>query len=246
MNHVALDEVETRVRELGPWFHDLDLSGVRTAPEHPLGNFLRELWSLVAPAFPQDLTGKTVLDIGCNAGFYSLQLHDRGARVTGIEHDPRYLAQARLAADVLGADIEYLQMDVYDVERLGRQFDYVLFLGVLYHLRHPLYALEKVSGMVRERLVFQSMLRGSTEVFPPEADYPITERTVFLEDGFPAMYFIEHRYAGDPTNWWVPNRAGMEAMLRSTGLRIDARMGSEVYYCSPGRPTAGDGAGTAA
>jgi tRNA (mo5U34)-methyltransferase len=114
-------ELGTRVRELGPWFHDLDLFGVRTAPDHPLGSFLTELWALVDPAFPQDLTGKTVLDIGCNAGFYSLKLHERGARVTGIEHDTRYLAQARFAADVLGADIEYLQMDVYDVDRLARR-----------------------------------------------------------------------------------------------------------------------------
>lgn len=232
MSNLAVEDVEGRIRELGPWFHDLNLRGVRTAPEHPLGNFLQDLWSIVAPAFPEDMTGKTVLDIGCNAGFYSLQLHNRGASVTGIEHDPRYLAQARLAAEILDADIEYIEMDVYDVDRLGRTFDYVLFMGVLYHLRHPLYALEKVVAIVRERLVFQCMLRGSEKVYPVGIDYPITEKKIFGEDGFPAMYFLEHRYAGDPTNWWVPNRAGMEAMLRSCGLRIDQRAG-EVYYCSP-------------
>src|SRR5690606_17644587 len=156
-------------------------------------------------------------DIGCNAGFYSLRLHARGARVTGIEHDPHYLAQARFAAEVLGADIDYRLMDVYDVDQLEGPYDYVLFMGVLYHLRYPLYALDKVARLPRERLVFQSMLRGSTRVFAPEADYPITERRVFEEDGYPAMYFVEDRYAADPTNWWVPNRAGMEAMLRSAG-----------------------------
>lgn len=222
-----------RVGELGPWFHDLDLNGVRTAPNHPLGNFLRELWRLASPAFPEDMTGKTVLDIGCNAGFYSLQLASRGAQVTGVDHDPRYLAQARFAAEVVGADIEYLQLDVYDVDRLGRDFDFVLFMGVLYHLRHPLYALEKVAGIVRERLVFQSMLRGSNEVLPLEEDYPFEERDIFLRDGFPAMYFVEQRYAGDPTNWWIPNRAAVEAMLRTSGLKIDRRVGDEIYYCSP-------------
>jgi tRNA (mo5U34)-methyltransferase len=236
MSNIAIEDVEGRVRELGPWFHDLDLRGVRTAPEHPLGNFLQDLWSIVAPAFPADMTGKTVLDIGCNAGFYSLQLHSRGAKVTGIEHDPRYLAQARLAAEILEADIEYIEMDVYDVDRLGRTFDYVLFMGVLYHLRHPLYALEKVVEIVRERLVFQCMLRGSEDVYPVGIDYPITEKEMFNDPGFPAMYFLEHRYAQDPTNWWVPNRAGMEAMLRSCGLTIEQRKG-EVYYCSPSNPT---------
>lgn len=232
MRHATLD-VEGRVRELGPWFHDLDLHGVRTAPDHPLGGFLRDLWSQVEPAFPADMSGKTVLDIGCNAGFYSLQLHARGAQVTGIEHDPHYLAQARYAADVLGADIEYLQLDVYDVDRLGRRFDYVLFMGVLYHLRYPLYALDKVARLPREKLVFQSLLRGTGGRMELERDYPITEEAIFEDPRYPAMYFIEGSYAGDPTNWWAPNQAGMEAMLRSAGLRIDRHVGAEVYYCSP-------------
>lgn len=232
MRHATLS-VEDRVRELGPWFHDLELNGVRTAPDHPLGGFLRDLWQQVEPAFPQDMTGKTVLDIGCNAGFYSLQLHRRGARVTGIEHDPHYLRQAKFAAEVLGADIEYLQLDVYDVDRLERQFDYVLFMGVLYHLRYPLYALDKVARLPREKLIFQSMLRGAAGTMPIEADYPITEREIFQDPRYPAMYFIEHSYAGDPTNWWAPNQAAMEAMLRSAGLRIDQHVGAEVYYCSP-------------
>jgi tRNA (mo5U34)-methyltransferase len=225
--------LESRVRELGPWFHDLDLGGVRTAPDHPLGNFLHELWDVVRPAFPDDLSGRTVLDIGCNAGFYSLQLARRGARVTGIEAEPRYLEQARFAAETLGLDVEYVHLDVYDVDRLGRSFDYVLFLGVFYHLRHPLYALEKVASVVRERLVFQSMLRGPDTIFETAEDYPIGERDVFEAEGFPAMYFIEKRYAEDETNWWVPNRAAMEAMLRSCGLRIERQIGVEVYYCSP-------------
>lgn len=233
------DELETRVRELDPWFHDLDLYGVRTAPNHPLGDFLQSLWSQVEPAFPRDMRGKTVLDIGCNGGFYSLQLHARGARVTGIEHDPHYLAQAKFAAEVLGADIDYRLMDVYEVDRLGQQFDYVLFMGVLYHLRHPLYALEKVAKLPREKLVFQSMLRGSQETMPIAGDYPITEREIFEDPRFPCMYFLEHRYAGDPTNWWVPNTAAMEAMLRSCGLRIDGKVGSEVYFCSPEAGTGG-------
>lgn len=224
--------IEERVQELGPWFHDLDLHGIRTAPDHPLGDFLRELWRQVEPAFPADMTGKTVLDIGCNAGFYSLQLHSRGASVTGIDHDSHYLAQARFAAEVLDADIEYRGMDVYDVDRLGH-FDYVLFMGVLYHLRYPMLALDRVARLPRERLVFQSMLRGASGTIPLERDYAITETSIFEHPRFPAMYFIERKYAGDPTNWWIPNEAGMEAMLRSAGLRIDAHPSREVYFCSP-------------
>lgn len=229
----AAAELEARVRELGPWFHDLDLGGVRTAPDHPLGPFLEELWEQVEPALPADMTGFTALDIGCNAGFYSLRLHARGARVTGVDHDARYLAQARFAAAKLGADIEYEQLDVYDVGRLRRRFDYVLFMGVFYHLRHPLLALERVAQLVGERLIFQTMVRGRAGSIRLPADQPITETDIFEDPRVPAMYFIEHSYAGDPTNWWIPNESAVEAMLRSVGMRIEAHPAREVYVCSP-------------
>jgi len=130
-------------------------------------------------------------------------------------------------------EIDFRLLDVYDVEQLGQQFDYVLFMGVFYHLRYPLYALDRVAKLPREKLIFQSMLRGSRGSFPVEDDYPISERDIFHDPRFPAMYFLEHSYAGDPSNWWVPNEAGTEAMLRSAGLRIDAHPSGEVYFCAP-------------
>jgi len=228
------DELQRGIEDLGPWFHDLELEGVRTAPDHPLGSFLDDLWLSIEPALPSEMDGQTVLDVGCNAGFYSLKLAARGARVTGIDTDARYLAQARFAASVLDVDLKLHRMDVYDIDLLGRSFDYVLFMGVLYHLRHPLYALEKVARVVRERLVFQTMIRGSPRIFEPRQDYPMEERGAFEEPGFPAMYFVEHRYAGDPTNWWIPNESGAAAMLRSVGLTIDDHLGPGQYACSPG------------
>jgi tRNA (mo5U34)-methyltransferase len=229
-SRALVDQVES----LGPWFHDLDIHGVRTAPDHPLGNFLRELWDTVGRYFPEDMRGKTVLDIGCNAGFYSQRMYERGATVTGIDHDGRYLAQARFAAEQLGYAIDFRQVDVYDVGQLGQRFDYVIFMGVLYHLRHPLLALERVAAVVGERLVVQCMVRGAPAAgFAAEPDYPITERDVFEDPRFPAMYFVENRYVGDPTNWWIPNEAGLAAMLRSAGLRIEAHPSPEVYVCAP-------------
>src|SRR6201747_948342 len=98
--------IEERVEALGPWFHNLRLNGVQTAPEHFLGDYPEVKFERFRDAIPQDLTGKTVLDIGCNAGFYSLEMKRRGAaRVVGIDSDPVYLAQARFAAEVSGAQI---------------------------------------------------------------------------------------------------------------------------------------------
>ncbi len=106
-------------------------------------------------------------------------------------------------------------------------------MGVLYHLRYPLYALDKVARLPREKLVFQSMIRGVPGTIPLEDDYPITETAHFEHPRHPAMFFIEKDYAGDSTNWWTPNEAAMEAMLRSAGLRIDEHPTREVYLCSP-------------
>src|SRR5512147_222462 len=97
------EEIERRVRALGEWFHNFDLGGVRTAPDHFLGDYPTVKWERFAAAVPRDLTGKSVLDIGCNAGFFAIEMKRRGAaRVVGIDSDPDYLAQARFAAEVQG------------------------------------------------------------------------------------------------------------------------------------------------
>ncbi len=226
-------DVEAQVRALGPWFHQMQVGGVWTAPEHVLGDYPAVKWRHYADALPADMGGLSVLDIGCNAGFFSQALKRRGAaRVVGIESDPRYLAQARFAAEVEGLAIEYRQMSVYDVAALRERFDIVLFLGVFYHLRHPLLALDLVHEHVaRDVMVFQTLQRGGDEVMAVAEDYPFSERAVFEAAGYPRLHFIEHSYAGDPTNWWAPNRAAVEALLRSAGFAIVSRPEEETYLC---------------
>jgi tRNA (mo5U34)-methyltransferase len=228
--------LEQQVRELGDWFHNIDLRGVRTAPEHFLGDFPNVKWKHIAPAIPQDLSGAEVLDIGCNGGFYSLEMKRRGAkRVLGIDVDERYLNQARFAAKTLDLEIELEKRSVYDVENIVGQFDFVLFMGVFYHLRYPMFALDQVVKKVRTdgRLIFQSMLRGSDEVKPWQDDYLFWETKMFSDPAYPAMFFVENSYANDQTNWWIPNRAAAEAVLRSAGLAIVDHPESETWICTP-------------
>jgi tRNA (mo5U34)-methyltransferase len=230
-----------RIEALRPWFHNLTLDGLETAPEHPLGDYPRTKWARFAAALPADLAGRTVLDIGCNAGFYALEMKRRGAeRVVGIDPDPRYLEQAALAAEVAGLTIELRELSVYDVAALGERFDIVLFMGVLYHLRHPLLALDLIREHVAGDLVLvQSLLRGSTEAASVARDYPFEETAVFEQAGAPRLQFVEHQFAGDPTNWWIPNRACLAAMLRSAGFAIEAQPEAEVFLCRVGtRPPA--------
>jgi tRNA (mo5U34)-methyltransferase len=223
------------VPELAPWFHNLHLpGGRRTAPDHPLGDFPAFKWKQIAPHLPADLSGARALDIGCNAGFYSFELARRGADVLSIDVDEHYLRQARWAADELGlADrVRLRRLGVYELETLDAEpFDVVLFLGVLYHLRHPLLALDLIAPLVGGRLVVQTLTMPGDERAEAPANVGIDERDTLLEPGWPAMAFIEHELAGDPTNWWAPNAACVEAMLRSCGLRIVERPGHEMWLC---------------
>jgi tRNA (mo5U34)-methyltransferase len=134
-------------------------------------------------------------------------------------------------------------MSAYDIGLLGERFDIVLFLGVLYHLRHPLLALDLIrEHVVRDIFVCQSMQRGDSGEELLEVDYPFSERAIFERPSFPRLFFIEHCYAGDNTNWWVPNRACTAAMLRSAGFLIEANPEEEVFVCRPTRPPTAFGA----
>jgi tRNA (mo5U34)-methyltransferase len=228
------EALQKQVAALGEWFHNLDLHGVRTAPTHYLGDFPSIKWRQVEASIPRDLRGAAVLDVGCNGGFYSIEMKRRGAdRVLGIDIDERYLNQARFAAATLGLEIEFQQASVYEADRIPGQFDYVLFMGVFYHLRYPLYALDMLLKKVRGTLVFQTMVRGSEQTRTWARDYSFWESEMFSEADFPAMYFIEHCYANDPTNWWIPNRAAVESILRSSGLEIKAHPEAETWICTP-------------
>jgi tRNA (mo5U34)-methyltransferase len=160
-------------------------------------------------------------------------MKQRGADyVLGVDVDDRYLNQARFAAQTLGLDIEFQKRSVYSVDQLTGKFDYVLFMGVFYHLRYPLFALDKVIKKVADRLVFQTMIRGSEEVRDWKKNYPFCNKEIFRHPDFPAMYFIEESYSNDPTNWWIPNRAAVEAMLRSSGLEILEHPEAETWICT--------------
>lgn len=227
------EALSRQVQELGDWFHNIDLFGVPTAPNHFLGDFPNVKWKHIEPAVPQDLSGASVLDIGCNGGFYSIQMKRRGAgRVLGIDIDERYLNQARFAAKTLDLDIEFQIGSVYEVDKIEGQFDFVIFMGVLYHLRYPLFALDKVVKKVGGKLLFQTMIRGSEQVRTWERNYHFWNKDIFTSPEFPQMYFIEHSYANDQTNWWIPNRAAAEGMLRSSGLEILAHPESETWICA--------------
>ncbi len=190
------------------WWHTIDLgNGVIT----PGCIDPRKDWKKILK-LPENLRGKTVLDIGAWDGFYSFEAERRGAKRVLATDLPCWNEENRegwgtkagfeLARKTLNSKVEDMEMDVYDIspDKVG-VFDLVLLLGVLYHLRHPLFALERVFNVTGDQLVLETYV-----------DMALTKCPVM-------RFYPEAELSNDPTSWWGPNPAAVEAMLKTVGFR---------------------------
>jgi tRNA (mo5U34)-methyltransferase len=233
------DEKRAGVDRLGPWFHRIDLGdGVVTkgasvageAADHPLPT-----WQHVAVALPADLSGRSVLDVGCNAGFYSVEAKRLGAeRVLGIDAQRHQVRQASFVARALGLDLEFRRMSVYDLspETVGI-FDVTLALGLVYHLKHLVQGLERLFSVTRDLLVLETAVL-LPELVPTEAvPYVTGDLTRRLH---PMGYVQNSADAKEAVyNWFVPSVGAISAMLSDTGfedVRCVATPGDRaVFVC---------------
>ncbi|MFC3714809.1 class I SAM-dependent methyltransferase [Luteimonas soli] len=163
------ESITAKIAELGPFYHNIDLPfGITTAPEH--GTPARGVnWGKLLTALPNDLSGKTVLDIGCNAGAFSIEAKKRGAaRVVGFDYSQKFIDQAKFCAEVLDLEIEYSVARVDDFLSASEPFDVVIFVGVLYHLEDPVGTAKLIRKVARSLCVLETVgvsphLRAVTE-----------------------------------------------------------------------------------
>jgi tRNA (mo5U34)-methyltransferase len=215
------DEIISEIKRLEPWFHCIDLGdGLATKTKSAIGEPVdhpRPTWEIVKAALPNDLSGKTVLDVGCNAGFYSIKAKERGAaRVLGIDAQRELIRQAIFVRNVKGLEIDYQRMSVYDLDprELG-QFDVTLALGLIYHCKHLVLALEKLFLVTRELLILE------TAIYPPEKT---PESFVYAEGGtrpklHPIAYVENLPDAKEAVfNWFLPSTAALTALLKNIGF----------------------------
>src|SRR5690625_915690 len=229
-------KIRKQIQQLGPWFHNIHLpGGQQTAPDHFLGDFPAFKWRQIKNDIPEDLSGKKILDIGCNAGFYTLKLARRGAHVTAIDLDTNYLEQAKWIIDQfeLWDKVTLKQQQVYDLSQEDHRYDIVWFMGVLYHLRYPLLALDIINRITEEMLVIQTLTISGGGEYEEEEDYMLHDRSQMMQPGWPKMAFIEKKFNNDPTNWWFANQSCVEAMLRTSGFQIETSPGKETFICKP-------------
>src|SRR5215212_3670844 len=201
------------------WFHSIELEPGFTTPGR--ADTSAQIPRLHLP----DLTGKTVLDVGAWDGFFSFEAERRGAaRVVALDTfswtargDGTGKAGFELARRALGSRVEDVEVEVLDIspETVGGTFDVVLFLGVLYHLRHPFLAIERLRAVCNELLVLETHVDLIGTRRPAAAFYPGTE----LEN--------------DWTNWWGPNPAAVCGMLEQSGFSDVRRVHPRSWV--PGR-----------
>jgi tRNA (mo5U34)-methyltransferase len=237
-------EIMAEVERLAPWFHRIDLGdGLFTKSKSAIGEPVdhpRPTWDSVKLCLPDDVSGQTVLDVGCNAGFYAIEMKRRGAgRVLGIDSQRDLIRQAEFVRDVLKLEVDYQKKSVYDLDpaRMG-QFDITLALGLIYHCKHLVLALEKLFLITRRLLVLE------TAIYPPEKTPPSFE---YEEGGErPTLHpiaYVENRPEAKEAvyNWFFPSTAALTALLRNIGfdeIQVMPRATTDraVIACSKNQP----------
>jgi tRNA (mo5U34)-methyltransferase len=164
-------------------------------------------WLLDASSFPKDLTGLSVLDIGTTNGAMAFEAERRGSKdVTAVDISDENHYGFRKIADLLGSNVKFKQASVYELpEVLERTYDVIIFWGVLYHLRHPLLALDSLRRIAAGTCYLESAIHSDDN----------------KSGGHMAKFHRLDDLAGDGTNWWSPTVETTEAWCRSAGFDFE-------------------------
>ena len=226
---LAPDEIRRRIAAHGRWFHEIELApGVVTPGED---SNRQKLPVLDALGLPRDARGLRVLDVGCSDGYFAFEMERRGAEVVAVDFVPEGATGFAVAREILGSRVEYRCDNVYalDPARYG-EFDVVLLLGVLYHLRKPLAALDAVRGVTKRggRLFLATLLIDEFVLLPDGS-------TTRLADLHPALASIPLWQAyprdtlnGDFTNCFAPNRRALECALEEAQFAVEEFRGLDM------------------
>lgn len=202
MQHAAHREVPANIT----WFHSIDLGGGVVTPGFKSNQMCNDEANTI---FGYPVKGKTFLDIGAWDGFFSFEAKRRGAaRVLATDHycwsGPGWGTQDGFnwVRDVTGSKVEDMDIDPTQIspETVG-EFDVVLLSGVIYHVRDPLTVIENAGRVAKECLIIETCL-------------------ALFDEPDPAMLFVNGMaFNKDPTNYYIPNRAAVVAMLKYCGFK---------------------------
>jgi tRNA (mo5U34)-methyltransferase len=216
------DEIRRLIAEHGRWWHEIELGPGIVTPGDDSNRM--KLPILDALGLPRDLRGKRALDIGTSDGYFAFELEKRGAAVVAIDFVPETYSGFATARTILDSRVEYRMDNVYNLtpESYGA-FDVVLFLGVLYHLRKPLAALDAIRSVMREgaQLFVGTMLIDEYFLLPDGSTTTLDAVNPLLKNVPLWQFYPADSLNGDYTNAFAPNRRALEAALAESQFRVD-------------------------
>ena len=215
--------IEQLVAEHGRWWHEIELApGVITPGDDSNRMKLPILDEL---GLPPGLPGRRVLDIGCSDGFFSFEMENRGAAVVAIDFVPETYTGFFTAWKILGSEVAYRMDNVYNLapDTYGT-FDIVLFLGVLYHLRRPLAALDAIRSVMKPgaQLFVGTMLIDDYVLLPDNSITTLDQLNPRLRDIPLWQSYPADSLNGDFTNCFAPNMRALHVALEEAQFRVDA------------------------
>jgi tRNA (mo5U34)-methyltransferase len=199
--------IQSRIASIPHWYHQIEVApGITTPGTHASALGLSDLDEI---GLPRDRAGKRVLDIGARDGYFSFACERRGAEVVAMDYAAPEVTGFSVASDLLHSQVEYRIENVYNLDpsRHGA-FDIVLFLGVLYHLRNPLLALDRIRAVLRTNGLLLVETQLSTELNILWSKRPVWQ------------FLPGDSFAGDHTNTWAPNLIGLQAAIEECEFRV--------------------------
>lgn len=213
------EEMWARIHSVRHWYHKIPIKpgmltpGINDAAE-----------TLAMLDLPDDATGLRVLDVGTRDGYFAFELERRGAEVVAVDYVAADQTGFRVAADLIGSRVEHRNANIYDLTAAEYgTFDIVLFLGLLYHLPDPIQALLILRSLCRDRMAVESHVIDNGMVMEDGSFAALADVAPALAR-IPIMQFYPGKtLANDPTNYWGPNLACLEAMLGECGFATASR-----------------------
>lgn len=224
---MVAEEIEQLINSK-EWYHIIEVApGVLTPGRYDPRSVLDVM------GFPKDFTGKTVLDVGTFDGFFAFEAVRRGAkRVLAMDRHPADHRGFAIARQLLGFNVEYLQGSVYDLSPdVHGTFDVVLFLGVLYHLRNPILAIDKIHRVCKEYMFLESHVLDNAFIHEGQQT-PLQQLNPALVNSPIMQFYPGDELNQDLSNWFAPNVTCVEAMLRTSGFRpsLTGRWGDRASF----------------
>lgn len=219
-------EIENLISTVPNWFHKIEVSpGIYTPGIQDSEGLLNHI------GLPEDLSGMRVLDIGARDGFFSFECEKRGAKeVIALDYTSADSTGFIVARDILNSKVEWVNANVYDINNLNLgQFDLILFLGVIYHLRHPYLAIDKLHDAlhVGGKVIVESHILDGGFVDESGNWVNLDSLNPRLTELNVAQIYESGKLVNDLTNAWAPSLSTLLAMFKNSGFKIDYSWG---YY----------------